>query len=238
MRTNILLKGAIGALALSLALPAGAGLRRRLDLRAAVHLPHRPLRRLGHADRRRHARLSDHAQRARRRHRRRQARRRRMRDRLRHQEGPRVLRRGQAEEPGDRQSVVDRHHAVADPQGLGRQDPDPVDGLWPLGLRQGRRLPVDFQPAGHLLGRPLGNPQICRRRLDRRAEGQDDRLSLFRRRASAGSRCRSSSRSPRRSASTSSSIRWRRPTCRTSRRNGSTSAATIRISSSCTAGAR
>ena len=33
-----------------------------------------------------------------------QARRRRMRDRLRHQEGPRVLRRGEAEEPGDRQS--------------------------------------------------------------------------------------------------------------------------------------
>ena len=73
MKTSTLLKGAVGALALSLALPAAPADGRRLDLRAAVHLSHRPLRRLGHADRRRHARLSDHAQRARRRHRRRQA---------------------------------------------------------------------------------------------------------------------------------------------------------------------
>ena len=54
-------------------------------------------------------------------------------------------------------------------------------GLWPFGLRQGRHLPLGFQSARHLLGRPLGNPQIYRRRIDRQAEGQDDRLSLFRR---------------------------------------------------------
>ncbi len=108
--------------------------------------------------------------------------RRRMRDRLRHQEGPRVLRHGEAEEPGDHQSLVDRHHAVADPQGLRRQDPDPVDGLWPFGRRARRRLPVGVQPAGHLLGRRVRNPQISRRRLGRGPQGQDDRLSLFRRR--------------------------------------------------------
>ena len=49
MRTHILLKGAIGALALSLALPAGSAYAEDFDLRAAFHLPHRPLRRLGHA---------------------------------------------------------------------------------------------------------------------------------------------------------------------------------------------
>ena len=49
-------------------------------------------------------------------------------------------------------------------------------------LGQGRHLPLGLQSARHLLGRPLRNPQIRRRRLDRRAQGQDDRLSLFRRR--------------------------------------------------------
>ena len=178
------------------------GCRRRFDLRAAVHLPHRPVRRLGHADRRRHARLPDHAERARRRHRRRQARRRRMRDRLRHQEGPRVLRRGEAEEPGHRQSVVDRHHAVADPQGLGRQDPDPVDGLRPLGLRQGRRLPLGVQSARHLLGRPLArssNMSAAARSTRSRARRSAISISTP---ASARSRSRCSRRSPRRSAST------------------------------------
>ena len=33
---------------------------------------------------------------------------------------------------------------------------------------QRRRLPLDLQPARHLLGRRLGDPQISRRRLDRR----------------------------------------------------------------------
>ena len=111
---------------------------------------------------------------------------RRMRDRLRHQEGLGMLRLGQAQEPGDRQSLVDRHHVVADPQGVGRQDPDPVDGLRPFGLGQGRRLSLDLQSAGDLLGRRVGNPQVCRRRLDRQSQGQDHRLSLFRRRLRPG----------------------------------------------------
>ena len=49
--------------------------------------------------------------------------------------------------------MVDRYHAVADPESLGRQDSDPVVGLRPFGLGQGRRLSLDFQPAGNLLGR-------------------------------------------------------------------------------------
>ncbi len=44
---------------------------------------------------------------------------------------------------------------AADPEGGGRQDPGPVDGLWPLGLRGRQRLPVDLQSAGDLLGRPV-----------------------------------------------------------------------------------
>ena len=42
--------------------------------------------------------------------------------------------------------VVDRHHAVADPQGGGRQDPDPVHGLRPVGLGQGDVFPWIFNP--------------------------------------------------------------------------------------------
>ena len=51
------------------------------------------------------------------------------------------------------QSVVDGHHPAADPQGGGRQDPDPVHGLWPLCLRRRQPVPLGVQPAGHLLGR-------------------------------------------------------------------------------------
>ena len=50
-------ESAAGALALASPCRPRRRLRRRLDLRAAVHLSHRPVRRLGHADRRRHARL-------------------------------------------------------------------------------------------------------------------------------------------------------------------------------------
>ena len=39
----------------------------------------------------------------------------------------------EVEEAGGHQSVVDRHHAAADSEGRGRQDSDPVDGLWPVG---------------------------------------------------------------------------------------------------------
>ncbi len=62
-----------------------------------------------------------------------------VRDRLRHQEGRRVLRAGQVEEPGAVFALVDRHHAAAHPARPCRQDPDPVDGLWPLGLGRRRR---------------------------------------------------------------------------------------------------
>ncbi len=79
-----------------------------------------------------------------------------MRDRLRHQEGRRVLRVDQGQEPGRHQSVFDRHHAAADPEGRGRQDPGPVHGLRPFGFGRRQDLPVDLQPAGHLLGRRLG----------------------------------------------------------------------------------
>ena len=61
----------------------------------------------------------------------------------------------------------------------GSTNSNPILWLWPLGLRKRRRLPVDFQPALHVLGRPLRNPQICRRRLDRGAQGQDARLPLL-----------------------------------------------------------
>ena len=51
---------------------------------------------------------------------------------------------------------------------------------------KGDVFPWMFNPPVNLLGRRFGNPQICRRRLDRGAEGQDDRLSLFRRRVRPG----------------------------------------------------
>ena len=63
---------------------------------------------------------------------------------------------GQGQEPGRGQSVFDRHHAAAHPQGRGRQDPDPLDGLRPFGLGRRQPVPVDLQSAGDLLGRRLG----------------------------------------------------------------------------------
>ena len=56
--------------------------------------------------------------------------------------GLEVLQLGKTEEPGDRQSHVDRHHALADTQSRGRHDSNPILRLWPLGLRKRRRLPV------------------------------------------------------------------------------------------------
>ena len=63
-------------------------------------------------------------------------------------------------------------------------------------------------------------------RRPRQAQGQDDRLHLSRRALRQGADPAAASRSPRTTASSSSSIRCRRPRCRTSRRCGSTSAAT------------
>ena len=103
---------------------------------------------------------------------------------------------------------------------------------------KGDVFPWIFNPPATYWDGALRNPQIRRRRIDRGAEGQDDRLSLFRRRVRPRGAAVLPGARPRRSASTSSSIRSRRRTCRTSRRNGSTSAATIRTCSSCTDGAR
>ena len=128
-----------------------------------------------------------------------------MRDRLRHQEGRRVLRVGQGQEPGGRQSVFDRHHAAADPEGGGRQDPDPVDGLRPVGLggrqRSSRGSSIRRRPIGTALSMIF---KLHRRqgRRPRQAQGQDHRLHLSRRAATAASRSRCSSSSPRITAST------------------------------------
>ena len=82
------------------------------------------------------------------------------------------------------QSVFDRHHAAADPEGRGRQDSGPVDGLWPVGVGGRRRIPLDLQSAGDLLGRAVDDLPLYRRqgRRPRQAEGQDHRLHLLRRR--------------------------------------------------------
>ena len=73
--------------------------------------------------------------------------------------------------PDGRQSLFDRHHAAAHPQGGGRQDPNAVHGLWPVGLGGRQGLPLDLQSAGHLLGRHVaGHP------LYRRKEGGLDKL--------------------------------------------------------------
>ena len=156
-----------------------------------------------HSDRQRHARLSDHAERARRRHRRRQDRGRGVRDRLRHQEGRRVLRSGQGQEARGREPVLDRHHARAHPEGGGRQDPDPVDGLRPVGLGDRQRLPLDLQPAGDLLGRPVDDPHATS--ATRKAGSTSSRArpsaTSSSTAATAASRSRCSSSSPRITAS-------------------------------------
>ena len=53
-------------------------------------------------------------------------------------------------------------------------------GLWSLGLGARRHVPLDFQSAGHLLGRLLADHQVHRRtrRRARQAQGQEDRLHL------------------------------------------------------------
>ena len=126
-----------------------------------------------------------------------------MRDRLRHQEGCRVLRAGQVEEPGRDQSLFDRHHAAADPEGGGRQDPDAVDGLRPLGLGGRQQLPVDVQSAGDLLGRRLDVRSL--RRAARKAASTSSRArssaSSISTRPMARSRSRCSRRWPRITAS-------------------------------------
>ena len=143
------------------------------------------------------------AQRARRRHRRRQAGHRGMRNRLRHQERSRMLRGGEGQEPDGDQSVVDRHHAGPDPEGLGRQDPDPVDGLRPVGVGDRRNLPLDLQSAGDLLGRPVDDPaaiSAARKAASTSSRARPSASSSWKA-ATAASRSRCCSTSPRTTAS-------------------------------------
>ena len=115
------------------------------------------------------------------------------------QKGRRVLREHQGQGCAGLQSLLDRHHAPADPQGLGRQDPGPGHGLRPVGRCGRRDLPLDLQPAGHLLGRRLGDPQA--HRPTRRAGSTSSRArrsaSSISTPATAASRSRCSSSSPR-----------------------------------------
>ena len=70
-RNGYALKHLALGLAVVMAVPAAVPAAQAADgFCSAVHLPHRPVCRLGHPDRQRHARLPHHAQRARRRHRR------------------------------------------------------------------------------------------------------------------------------------------------------------------------
>ena len=126
-----------------------------------------------------------------------------MRDRLRHQEGRRVLRADQEQEAGHHQSVFDRHHAAADPEGVGRQDPGAVDGLWPVGLGGRQQLPVGVQSAGDLLGRPVDDHQVYRRARKAASTSSRARRSATSSStaATAASRSRCSSSSPRNTAS-------------------------------------
>ena len=162
----------------------GADTGRGRALHPAADLPHRAVRELGHPQRQRDARLPRDAERARRRRRRRQARDRGVRDRLQLPERGRVLRAHQGEGAARLQPGLDRHHAPADPEGLGRPYPGPVDGLRPLGGGGRADVPLDLQPARHLLGRALGDGHVHRREggRPRQAAGQEDRLHLPRRR--------------------------------------------------------
>ena len=95
-------------------------------------------RRLRHPDRRRHARLSGHAERARRRHWRGEDRDRGVRDRLRRAEGRRVLREHQEQEALDATTPgrpASRSRSSPRPPST---DPRPLHGLRPLGRCRGR----------------------------------------------------------------------------------------------------
>ena len=80
------------------------------------------------------------------------------------------------------------------PKAVGRQDPDPVDGLRPVGVGGRQGLPVDLQSAGDLLGRHVDDHQVHRRqgRRPRQAQGQDRSASSSSRAATAASRSRCS----------------------------------------------
>ena len=80
------------------------------------------------------------------------------------------------QKPRSQYTLFDRDHASIDPQGGSRQDPDFVDGLWPL--RLGRRQQFSgVQSARDVLGRRVCLRKARRRsrRRFRQAQGQDHR---------------------------------------------------------------
>ena len=176
---------AVAALAARLG-AAAAGRRRRTAIYVPLlHLPHRAVRRLRHPDRQRHARLSRRcstsataASAA-------------SSSSSRNARPATTPRRasnatsGQGQEAGRHQSLFDRHHAAADPEGRGRQDPGPVDGLWPLGLGgSATNFPWVFNPPATYWDGLSMIFKLHRRqgRRPRQAQGQDHRLHLLRRR--------------------------------------------------------
>ena len=227
---------AAAALAAPWAATGGAGAGRALhpDLR----LPHRRLRSERHPHRRRLQGLLHAAQRARRRHRGREDHPRGVRDQLRHQGRRGVLRAAEEQEPAHDQPLLDRHHLRADPEGAGRQDPDPVDGLRAhrRGGRQRARLGVHH--ADRLLEPVDGQDQVHRLQggRSRQAQGQEDHQHLSQQPLRQGDRSPSSTCWPRSTASRSSTspstIR-----ARSRRRPGSRFVSRARIGSSSAAGA-
>ena len=69
------------------------------------------------------------------------------------EKGVECYERHEGQESGRDHAVLDRHHACGHPESGGRQHPDSVDGLWPVGFGGRQGLPLDLQSAGHLLGR-------------------------------------------------------------------------------------
>ena len=135
-----------------------------------------------------------------------------MRDRLQHPEGHRVLRaRSRASNP-----VVITPYSTgitlsADSESGGRQDPDPVDGLWPVGLGAGRYFPLDLQSARHLLGRRCrsSSSYVASAKAASTSSRARPSATSISTRPMARSRSRCFSRWPRTTASRSSSIRCR-----------------------------
>ncbi len=110
----------------------------------------------------------------------------------------------EGQEPGRGESVVDRHHAAAHPEGRRRQDPDPVHGLRPFAPRPAATSSRGCSTRRSPIGTALSVLHQVHRREGgraRQAQGQEDRLPPSRRAASARSRSRCSRRLRRISAS-------------------------------------
>ena len=182
---------------------AGAGPGQHL--RSAVHLPHRPVRRLRHSDRERHASTTSTcstsataASAA-------------SSSSIEECETGYDTKKGvECYESVKSKKPVD-HRTRSRPASRCSSSPRPRSTRsrscrWPMALSAsavGNDLPLGVQSAGDLLGRRFDDRQIHRRqgRRPRQAQGQEDRLHLSRRAATARSRSRCSSSSPRITAS-------------------------------------